>query len=243
MYRPKLLDRLERKLGRFAIPNLMTVIIFGMVLVYLIDTFTNPDYTFNLSSLLYFDRAAIFSGQVWRVLTFVFMPPNENLLFVVIELYFYYLIGSALERQWGSFRFNVYYLTGVIGTIIGGFITGFATNEYLNLSLFLAFAMLFPNFQVLLFFFIPIKIKYLAWIDAIFMFVQLIFSPWSARVMLIVAFANFLLFFGKDLLYHIKLLLRRIGLKLRPKKYSSTQEPEKRWKNHWWDDKDNDPFH
>ncbi len=155
----KLLNKLERKFGKFAIPNLMTIIIFGMALVYLINFFTNPEYAFNLSSLIYFDKELILHGQVWRVLTFIFEPPDSSPLWIIFALYLYWVIGSALEQNWGSFRFNVYYLVGMIGTIISGLITGYATNTYLNLSLFLAFAMLYPNFQLMLFFIIPVKIK------------------------------------------------------------------------------------
>ncbi len=90
------------------------------------------------------------------------------MFFIAFSLYFYYLIGTALEREWGSFWFDVYYFCGAIGTVIAGFITGSATNYYLNMSLFFAFAALYPNFQVLLFFFIPIKIKWLAYVDAAF---------------------------------------------------------------------------
>ncbi len=234
----KLLNKLERKFGKFAIPNLMTIIVFGMALVYLINFFTNPEYTFNLSSLIYFDKGLILQGQVWRILTFVFDPPDSSPIFIIFALYFYWLIGSALEQQWGSFRFNVYYLTGMIGTIIAGLITGYATNSYLNMSLFLAFAMLYPNFEVLLFFIIPVKMKFLAWLDVILMIVSMIFSGWSERIAVLVSFLNFLLFFWGDLTGSARLFFRRIGTKSR-----KGQNHGKSWKKHWWNDKDNDPFH
>lgn len=234
----KLLNKLERKFGKFAIPNLMTIIVFGMALVYLINFFTNPEYTFNLSSLIYFDKELILQGQVWRILTFVFDPPDSSPIFIIFALYFYWLIGSALEQQWGSFRFNVYYLTGIIGTIIAGLITGYATNSYLNMSLFLAFAMLYPNFEVLLFFIIPVKMKFLAWLDVILMIVSMVFSGWSERIAVLISFLNFLLFFWVDLTGSARRFFRRTGRKSR--KY---QSDDKSWKNHWWNDKDNDPFH
>ncbi len=237
----KILNKLERKFGRFAIPNLMMIVIFGMALVFLIDTFINPEYTFNLSSLIMFSREDILAGQVWRILTFVFLPPSYSIIFIAFTLYFYYLIGTALESQWGSFRFNVYYFTGIIGSIIVGLITGFATNDYLNMTLFLAFAMLFPNFEVMLFFFIPVKIKWLAWLDSALMFVSFLFSSWPQRFALLVAFANFLFFFGPELLYHGKMIARRIGLKFKKKKYTPN-EHKQNWKNHWWDDHNNNPF-
>ena len=115
---------------------------------------------------------------------------------MVFALYFYYLIGTALEREWGSSWFNIYYIFGVIGTIIGGFITGYATNYYLNLSLFFAFAAMYPNFEVLLFFFIPIKIKWLALLDAALFLISFLFGTWPDRAAIIASLVNFLIFFG-----------------------------------------------
>ena len=234
----KLLNKLERKFGNFAIPNFMTIIVFGMALVYLINLFTNPEYTFNLSSLIYFDRDLILHGQVWRILTFIFEPPDSSPLWIIFALYLYWLIGSALERNWGSFRFNVYYLVGMIGAIISGLITGYATNVYLNMSLFLAFAMMYPNFELMLFFLIPVKIKFLAWLDVILMLVLMFFTGWAGKIAILVSFLNFLLFFGSDLMGSAKLLFRRMRMKSR-----KNHGNDKSWKNHWWNDKDNDPFH
>ena len=236
------LNQLERKFGKFAIPNLMNIIIFGMAIVFVVDTFINPEYQFNLSSILYFDRDLILHGQVWRLLTFVFLPPDSSIFFIIFALYFYWMIGAALESQWGSFRFNVFYLTGVLFNIIAGCITGYALNTYLNLTLFLAFAMLYPNFQVLLFFIIPVKIKWLAWLDAILLGVSLIFNNFSGRLAILLSVANFLLFFSGDMIHHIKMFWRRhfgAGKKHR----QQNQENPQRWKNHWWDDDKNNPFH
>ena len=220
------LNKLERKFGKFAIPNLMTILIFGMALVFLLDTFTaaNPDYTYSLSQLLYFDRDLIMQGQIWRIVTFLFLPPDDNILFALFALYFYWLIGKSLENQWGSFRFNVYYFIGVIGTLIGGIIMGATTNTYLNLSLFLAFAVLFPNFEVMLFFILPIKIKYLGILDGALLLFTLIIGSLPDKVAIIASILNFILFFGNDFIQGIKAFVRR-------KKYQK--------QNHWWDDKNN----
>ena len=230
----KFLNKLERKFGKYAIPNLMSIIVFGMALVFLLDSFTsaNPEYQYGLSSLLYFSRDAVLSGQVWRILTFLFFPPDNNPLFIIFMLYFYWLIGNALERQWGSFKFNIYYLTGIVGTIIGGFITGFATNTFLNLSLYLAFAIMFPNFEILLFFLIPVKIKYLGILEIIFLMCEFIISDWANRACILVSLINVILFFGKDLYQAIRAFIRR---KQYQQKNKSNQTD---WKNnHWWDKK------
>ena len=224
------LNKLERKFGRYAIPNLMTILTFGMGLVFVLDMMTaaNPNYEFSLSSILYFDREAVLQGQIWRVLTFLFLPPDSSMLFILFALYFYWMIGTALERQWGSFKFNVYYFTGAIGTIISGIITGGATNTYLNLSLFLAFAAIFPDYEILLFFFIPIKMKYLAIFDGLLLLFSFIMvNSLSYRIAILVSVVNFLLFFGKDFFIRIRYFLRR--------KKSGGNQAE--WKDHWWNDK------
>ena len=109
------LDKLERKLGRFAIPGLMRVVVIGMALVFCCELlFPQALLGYYLSFL----PELIAQGQVWRVFTFIFLPPESSLLFIVFALYFYYFIGNALENEWGSFRFTLYYLLGVVGTII-----------------------------------------------------------------------------------------------------------------------------
>ena len=169
-----------------------------MAAVYLFDLFFYPVNHISLSSLLAFDRSAILRGQIWRIVTFVFIPPNSSPFFIFLSLYFYWLIGSSLENQWGAFRFNVFYLCGVIGTMLFGFITGYATNYYLNLSLFFAFALIFPDFQLMLFFILPVKVKYLALLDAIGFLWMLLTAGWPQKIALLVAVGNILLFFWKD---------------------------------------------
>ena len=124
-------------------------------------------------------------------------------------MYFYWLIGSGLEREWGSFRFNVFYLCGAIGTIISGLITGYVGNTYLNFSLFLAFALLYPDFQVMLFFILPVKMKWLAWLDVAFLALEFLRSSWSGKLAILFALANILLFFGKDFWQFIQNQIRR----------------------------------
>lgn len=193
------LDRLERKIGRFSIPNLMNLILVGMAVVFVSDLFLSVQYDgITLTQYLYFDRSAIFHGEVWRLLSFLFIPVNSSPLWILFSMYFYWLIGNGLERQWGSFRFNVFYFCGIIGTILSGLITGYVGNTYLNFSLFLAFALLYPDFQVMLFFILPVKMKWLAWLDVAFLLIEFIMTNWSGRLSILFALANILLFFGKD---------------------------------------------
>ncbi|MCL2507770.1 MAG: rhomboid family intramembrane serine protease [Oscillospiraceae bacterium] len=204
-------DRLERKLGRFAVRNLMSLIVYGMALVFVADLALSfsEEITFDLTGILMFARAEVLHGQVWRLFSFIFIPPESSIIFIIFALYLYWMMGSALEREWGRFKFNVFYLFGVIGTIISGFIAGFATSHYLNMSIFFAFAILFPNFELRLFFILPIKIKYLAWLNAAYFLFALIFNPLMHKLAVAAALLNIALFFGKDFIRSIKNVYRR----------------------------------
>ncbi len=208
-YRRRFLDKLEKKFGKLAINNLMLILVGAMAIVFLMDLFVTAKAGFSLSGRLVFNREAIFSGEVWRIFTFLFLPPESNLIFTAIALYFYYLIGTTLENQWGSFGFTLYYLLGAIGAIASGFITGYATNYYLNMSLFLAFAILNPNFEVLLFFFLPLKMKWLAIVDTILLVLSFVYSGWRSRIALVVALLNLFIFFTPHLIDHFKAAARR----------------------------------
>ena len=191
----RFLDRLSYKYRRICIPNLMLYIVIAMAGVFVVELFV-PNMP--LSLYLYFDRDLIFAGQWWRVITWIFIPTSSSIVWIIFSLYFYYLIGSGLEQRWGSFKFNLYYLVGVIATIIGGFIMGTTGNTFLNYSLFFAFAVLYPDFQVMLFFFIPIKVKWLALVDLVFFIISLIIVTPSFKVAIIASMLNFILFFYED---------------------------------------------
>lgn len=195
------INKLDRKFGRGGIPHLMYYVTATMLAVFLIELLFPQ---LGIAGWLYFDRALILQGQLWRLITFAFLPPSSSVLWIVLSLYFYCLIGNALESEWGTFRFNVFYLCGIVGNILAGFVTGSAVNSVLNLSLFLAFAILYPNYQVMLFFILPIKVKYLALLDALYFAVQLIFGSWTVRLAVVVSLLNILLFFGGDFINTIR---------------------------------------
>lgn len=215
IYRDRLLDKAERKLGRYAIPNLMTWLVLGMAAVYLLDLSPLPILPFiskDLSPLLAFDRGAILRGQVWRLATFVLVPPARglfNLLSVLLHLYFYWFIGTQLEAYWGKFRFNAYYLVGMGCAIIAGAVTGVSTNIYLNLSLFLALAILNPDREMLLFFALPITMKWLALIDAGWMLLTAIQAGPAYWVALLMSLVPLALFFWRDVVDLIQSANRR----------------------------------
>lgn len=195
------LQKLDRKFYRLAVPHLMVILSAAMLGIYLVDLLLPQT---NLISLLSLDRERIFQGEVWRLVTFIFLPPSSSPLWIVFALYFNCLIGEGLENQWGKFKFNLFYLCGMMGAILASLITGYGTNEYLNLSLFLAFAAFYPDFQVRLFFLLPVKIKYLAFLDILFYLYSLVFGTFASRMALLLSLLNVLLFFGSDLFHHLK---------------------------------------
>ena len=195
------LTRLEWKIGRFGISNLMLFITSGMAVVFLANMVVSTMTDVSLFSYLWFDRAAILRGEVWRVFTFLFLPPSDQFFWALIGIYFYYLIGRSLEQKWGSFRFTLFYLVGVLGSIAAGLLTGYATNDFLNASLFLAFAIMFPNYELLIFFIIPVKVKWLALLDGVLYALMFISGSWSVRATIAVSLLNLLLFFLEMMLF------------------------------------------
>ena len=199
-------DRFAFNHPRFGIPNLMQFIVAGNVIVYLLSLFAG----YNAVSFLTFQWDAVKAGELWRLITFIFMPgyySTGDVLWLALFLYFYYMIGTTLEREWGTAKFNLYYLSGVILSLLVAVITGLITGQdvwmsgtgYVNLSMFFAFAVLFPETRFLIFFIIPVKIKWLAWINAAFFALSVISSLLRLDVvgalLPVVALLNFFVFF------------------------------------------------
>ena len=207
-----------KKIERYAIRNLMKYIVFGMGGVYLLDLFISPALGYSLSYFLAFDLDAILMGQVWRLVTFIIYPPSASILFVFITLYLYWLIGAYMEDHWGSFKFNLFYFCGMFGSMLAGLITGFATNFYINLSLFLAFAITYPDFEFLLFFILPVKAKWLALIDGLLYLYMLLYNTWPGRLALFLSLLNIFAFFSVDIKQMIYYAHRRAQWKRKLKK-------------------------
>ena len=212
----KLYDGVQRFCAahpRFGIPNLMRVIVIGNVAVYVLMLLTQAIVA-NALSFLTFNLNALLHGEVWRLVTFVFVPAYSSPFALLISLYFYYWIGSTLERQWGTAKFNLYYISGalltVLGVVLASLITGnpyltAAGTGYVNLSMFFAFAFLFPDTTVLLFFILPVRMKWLAYLDgALFAFdiIKAIGAHnWAGVVLPIVALLNFAVFIWPEVHY------------------------------------------
>jgi len=169
----------------------------------------------GLFNLIAFHPALILQGQIWRLVTWIFIPLGGNIFFVAIALYFYYFVGSTLEREWGAGRFTIYYIFGILLNVIYGFVMWFAAGVYvpivpnfLNLSMFFAFATLFPDFSVRLFLIIPIKVKWLALFNAVYFLYAIISSIIAGSVFVallpIVALLNYFLMCGEELFSRLK---------------------------------------
>lgn len=165
------IDKLERRFGKYAIRNLMNYIIILYAVGFVVEVVAPQLYP----QLLALDASAILHGQVWRIFTFIIEPPTDSFIFILFSLYLYYMIGRTLEYQWGTFRFNLFYFSGmflhVLVCIVIYLVSGISLSYgtfYLNLSMFFVYLTLFPDAQFLLFFIIPMRAKTLALIEGIY---------------------------------------------------------------------------
>lgn len=209
----RLLDRLEARVGRHkGIRNLMTVIAIGTVITYFADMILPMVMGRSLSSYLVFSKSAIMRGEIWRLITFVFVPiESSSLLLLAISLFFYWMMGQHLQNNWGTFRFTLFYTVGMLGSVISGCITGYATAYYLNLSLMLAVAIIHPNMTMRLYGILELRMKWFALISLAMMLLPFLqgFGTWKQAVAIAVALLNVLLFFMDGLIGQIKDAYRR----------------------------------
>ena len=197
-----IIARLESRFGRWAIPNVTAIIIAGQVLLYFLQAMQAGRG--NELAKIYLQPSAVLQGEVWRLITFLFTPPGTNLLFAFFFWYLMYLFGSTLERQWGTFRYNVFLLVGYLANVGAVFIAYSlgadipANNGFLYATIFLAFARLYPDFTLNIFFILPIKVRWLALLMWIGFGYGLIRGDWMGRMLIIASVSNYLLFFGRE---------------------------------------------
>ncbi len=202
------LDKLEKRLRPFAVPHLTVVLIAGQTIVWALSL-SKPE----IRGVIALVPARVFEGEVWRLVTFLFYPPITNAIFAFFAWYLLYLMGDALEHQWGATRYNIFLLIGYLATVAASLLTPGAaqTNFYLLESIFLAFAYRFPDFQILLFFILPVKVKWLALIAWIQFFISFALGGWTTRLAILAAVLNFLLFFGRDIWMAMRAGRRRMA--------------------------------
>jgi hypothetical protein len=206
------LSRLNRKFGRYAVPNLTVFLIVGQVLVYVAYQLSPGQAGIDILEAVQLNPAEVQNGEFWRLITFLFAPPTTNLIFAFFFWYLFYLMGTTLEAVWGDFRYNVYLAIGYLASIAMAMAFWFsfgmhnqmASNAFLYGSVFLAFARLYPDFELLLFFILPVKIKWLALLTWIMYGWTFLTGEWLDRIMVVAAVLNYLLFFGREILQNAK---------------------------------------
>ncbi|MEY2519973.1 MAG: hypothetical protein QOF24_1732 [Verrucomicrobiota bacterium] len=194
------LDKLERRLGFIAIPGLMRAIVTLNALIFVLVLLNQ-----GFDSYLTLDMARIRAGEVWRLVTYIFVPQTAHFLLVMIALWFLWFIGDGLERAWGAFRLTLYFLVGMLGTTVAAVLSNSQfSNQMLFTSLFFAFAHFYPDEVIYVFFILPLKIKWVAWIYAGFLGVGFVTQSNSYRLAVIAALSNYLIFFGPEVIQNLR---------------------------------------
>lgn len=209
-----LLDRLERRFGRFAIPNLTTFLVVGQAVLYVASRLPQGVALDRVE----FDPVRITQGEVWRLLTFLFYPPARDPLLVIFYFMMFLFIGTMLERLWGDFRFNLYIFIGWFANVAAAFIVSAvlgrmlpemaegpgklvsvrAFNWFLYGSMFFAFARLYPDFVIRIMLVLPIRAKWLALIEWLTFGYFFLVGNWMIKALILATVLNYLLFFGRE---------------------------------------------
>lgn len=214
----RLLSRLESVLGRFAVPHLPPVLVVCQVVVFVVAMGVDaqnhargiPD---RVEDKLVLIPDKVLEGEVWRLVSFLLWPPVENVFLALLAWYCFWWTGSALERVWGTFRFNLYLFIGWAATVVASFLTPAypAGNGFLFVGVLLAFAWMVPEFRVLFYFVVPIPVKWIAWVTWAGVAAAVVFGSWAVKAQAVAAVANFLLFFSRDLVEAVQTSRRRMA--------------------------------
>lgn len=192
------INTLERRLGHLAFPGLIRIVVVFNILVFLLVTM-KPEFVTMLD--LRADR--VFAGEFWRLITYVFIPAVEphgelSIVWMFFYLNFLWMIGEGLEQAWGSFKLNCFYLAGMLGTTVAALCLQLpdTTGVFLNFSLLFAFATLFPDFPILLFFVLPLRVKWIALASLLAVLMMAFDGTNAVRLAIFVSLGNYLLFFA-----------------------------------------------
>ncbi len=213
----ELINKLERRLGWLAIGGLPVYVVAAQAILFL-WSYLNP----GADAYLIMDPVRVVqANEWWRILTFLFLLPAQGPIWALFSLYFQYVCGQALEREWGSFRLTLYYLMGALGCIAAAFIVGrdLSAAFFLNETIFLGFASLYPDFQVLLFFIIPVRVKWIAWFVWARIALTFFAAPGRYKVGILVSLLNYFVFFGPDHVRWVIETYRRIQHRRRYRGY------------------------
>lgn len=201
-------------MNKYYIKNLTTVIISLQVVSFILIYLGIVPY-----SILVLSPSRILQGEIWRIISYIALPPGSNPFWVLFSWYFFYIMGSALEHYWGEFKFNLYILISIALTNLTAFIfdINIASNDNIRNSIFLAFAFLNPNYQIRLFFILPVKVKWIALVTWILYGIQFIFGGFGEKMIILGAVLNFLIFFTKDIFYRLRYGQRVVKSKIEKK--------------------------
>ena len=194
------LDKLERRIGFIAIPGLIRIVVGFTALVFILVRL-QPEFQYALA----LDPAKIRHGEVWRLITYIFLPSTFSFWWIVFALWFLWFIGDGLERAWGAFRVTLYFLVGMIGTTIAAFFFGSNfSNVMLTSALFFAFARFYPDEVIYVFFVLPLKIKWVAWALGAFVLFGFVMGSMSYRMATLAALSNYIIFFGPEFFHQAR---------------------------------------
>ncbi len=194
------LDTLERRFGFLGIPGLIRIVVAFSALVFLLVRL-NPDFI----SALDLNPERLRHGEIWRLVTYIFIPQTFSFLWIIFVLWFLWFIGEGLERAWGAFRLTLYFLVGMIGTTAAALFFGsYFSNTMLIASLFYAFARFYPDQVIYVLFILPVKIKWVAWVSAAFLLLGTFLNSNSYRMATVAALSNYLIFFGPEIVYEAR---------------------------------------
>ena len=213
------IDNFERKHRNFGIKNIMQHICIITMIVFAVDTITGG----KLTPYLYLDRNLVFGQmQIWRLFTFLFIPETYSIFWILFYLMLYYTLGTALEHLMGTCRFNLYYLTCAAFTVISALIFGGAyTGYYVYMCMFLVFAYYYPNYRIMLFFIIPVEVRYLAFFNIAVIAINVIravmYLDFATAITILAPFGGIALFFGNDIMNAIRAYKRRRDFRKRMK--------------------------
>ena len=206
-------DKMEKKVGRYAISNLTLYLLIAYGIGYM-TRFLMPE----LLQWLTLEPGLILKGQIWRIVSWIFVAPAEKPIYFLLMVWLYYSLGTTLERTWGTFRYNVYIISGMLFTVIGAFVlygvlcatydaafiggqtllltgSGLFSVSYIYMSIFLAFAVTYPDMEVLLYFIIPIKMKWMGLVYGVMILYGIISGSMVTRIAIIASILNFIIFF------------------------------------------------
>lgn len=213
------LDKLERRLRFLAIPGFIRVVV-GLTALVFVMVRLNPEFRFMLD----LDATRIRQGEVWRLVTYVFLSQTTSFLWILLVLWFLWFIGEGLEQAWGAFRVTLYFIVGMIGTTAAAFFFGARfSNSMLYTSLFFAFARFYPDQVIYLFFILPVKIKWIAGVSAAFLLFGFVVGSNSYRMALVAALANYLIFFGPEIIHEAR---HRDQVSARRRRYEESSRGE-----------------